>query len=209
LFGQEFLQRYRVGGAFKRKKDTMTAKANSPFASLRLSQNFGQGLGVVKVLTAVPVGKPTQERFFRTRESSEWVYPAWVLESKTSRETYIVSEQVASVLGPLVRAVELYTAIDRQNNVFLIPVPLPGPNGVRNSWHESLLQAVMRAKLDWLRITSNHALGGYDIFQAITKLPEPIWPDLLLMEDLLGIAFRERIITDPEHPVVQELLGAV
>jgi hypothetical protein len=179
-----------------------------PFSSLRLSQNFGQNLGVKKVLTMVPVVKPSKDRFFRTYESAQWVYPAWVLENKATSESYIASEEIASILGGLVRPVELYTAIDRQNNVFFIPVPLPGPNGIRNPWHESLLQAVMRAKLVWLRITANKDLGGYEIFEATAKLPDPIWPDLP-MEDLLAIAFRGRIITDPDHPVVQEKLGGV
>jgi len=183
-------------------------QTETPFSSLRLSQNFGQNLGVKKVLTMVPVVKPSRDRFFRTHESSDWVYPAWFLENKATSESFILSEEVASILSGLVRPVELYTAIDRQNNVFLIPVPLPGPNGVRNPWHESLLQAVIRAKFVWLRITANNGLGGYDIFEATAKLPEPIWPDLQ-MEDLLAIAFRGRIISDPDHPVVLEMLGGV
>lgn len=180
----------------------------SPFSSLRLTQNFGETLGVKKVLTTVPVGRPSKDRFFRTHPSPSWVFPAWILENKVSGETYLVSAEVASVLGGLVRAVELYTAIDRQNNVFFIPIPLPGPNGVRNPWHESLLQAVMRARLIWLRITANKDLGGYEIFEAAAKLPEPIWPDITL-DELLAIAFRGRIITNPDHPVVQEKLGGV
>ena len=184
------------------------SETTSPFSSLRLAQNFGETLGVKKVLTMVSVMKPPKDRFFRTHESPNWVYPAWILENKATGETYIVSDEVASVLGGLVRAVELYTAIDRQNNVFFIPIPLPGPNGVRNPWHESLLQAVMRAKLVWLRITANKDLGGYDIFEATAKLPEPIWPDTTL-DELLTIAFRGRIITTPDHPVVQEKLGGV
>ena len=184
------------------------SETTSPFSSLRLAQNFGETLGVKKVLTMVSVMKPPKDRFFRTHESPNWVYPAWILENKATGETYIVSDEVASVLGGLVRAVELYTAIDRQNNVFFIPIPLPGPNGVRNPWHESLLQAVMRAKLVWLRITANKDLGGYEIFEAAAKLPEPIWPDTTL-DELLAIAFRGRIITTPDHPVVQEKLGGV
>ena len=156
----------------------------------------------------VPVGKPSRDRFFRVHESSDWVYPAWFLENEATSESFILSEEVASILSGLVRPVELYTAIDRQNNVFFIPVPLPGPNGVRNPWHESRLQAVMRAMSVWLRITANNGLGGYDIFEVTAKLPDPIWPDLQ-MEDLLAIAFRGRIITDPDHPVVLEMLGGV
>jgi len=183
-------------------------QSNTPFSSLRLSQNFGDTLGVKKVLTTVPVGKPSKDRFFRTHMLPDWVYPTWLLENKATSETYIVSEEVASVLGGLVRPVELYAAIDRQNNVFFIPVPLPGPNGTRHPWHESLLQAVIRARTIWLRITANKDLGAYDMYEAAAKLPDPTWPDLP-MDNLLAIAFRGRIITDTDHPIVLEKLGGV
>ena len=180
----------------------------SPFSSLRLTQNFGETLGVKKVLTTVPVGKPSKDRFFRTHPSPSWVFPTWILENKVAGETYLVSTEVASVLGSLARPVELYAAIDRQNNPFLIPIPLPGPNGVRNSWHESLAQAVERAKVVWLRITANKDLGGYDIYEATAKLPDPIWPDIT-MDELLEIAFRGRIIQNVDHAIVQERLGNI
>jgi hypothetical protein len=189
-------------------KERRMTQNTSPFSSLRLSQNFGESLGVKKVLATVPVGKPTKDRFFRTHTSPSWVFPTWILENKAAGETYIVSPEVASVLGDLVRPVELYAVIDRQNNPYLIPVPLPGPNGVRNSWHESLLQAVLPARLVWLRISANMDLKGYDIFEAAASLPEPIWPETT-MDELLEVAFRGRIITSLDHPVVQDRLGRV
>ena len=178
------------------------------FAALRLPQNFGQTLGVKKVLTTVPVGKPPKDRFFRTHQSPDWVYPTFVLEDKVVGETYLVSEEVASALGSLVRPVELYVVIDRQDNLFLVPVPLPGSNGVRNRWHETLLDAVMLAKSVWLRMSANMVLGGYESFESTAVLPEPTWPATTL-EQLLEIAFRGRIITSTDHPVVQEKLGGV
>jgi len=181
---------------------------SSPFSSLRLTQNFGETLGVKKVLTTVPVGKPSKDRFFRTHPSPSWVFPTWILENQVAGETYLVSTEVASVLGSLARPVELYAAIDRQNNPFLIPIPLPGPNGVRNPWHESLAQAVERAKVVWLRISANKDLGGYDIYEATAKLPDPVWPDVT-MDELLEIAFRGRIIQNEDHPIVQERLGKI
>ena len=180
----------------------------SPFSSLRLTQNFGETLGVKKVLTTVPVGRPSKDRFFRTHPSPSWVFPGWILENKASGETYLVSAEVASALGDQVRPVELHAAIDRQNNPFLIPIPLPGPNGVRNRWHESLAQAVERAKSVWLRISANKDLGGYDIYEATAKLPDPVWPDTT-MDELLEVAFKGRIITSLDHPIVQERLGRI
>jgi hypothetical protein len=180
----------------------------SPFTSLRLTQNFGETLGVKKVLTTVPVGRPSKDRFFRTHSSPSWVFPTWILENKATGETYIASAEVASALGGLVRAVELYAVIDRQNNPSLIPIPLPGPNGVRNPWHESLAQAVEKAKSVWIRISANKDLGGYDVFKATAKLADPVWPDITL-DELLDVAFKGRIITSPDHPIVQERLGRI
>ncbi len=183
-------------------------QTNPPFSSLRLSQNFGQALGVKKLITVVPVAKPSKDRFFRTHESPNWVYPTLILENKSTGETFIAAPEVASVIGDQALAVELYVAIDRQNNPFLIPIPLPGPNGVRNRWHESRLQAVEKAKSVWIRISSNKDLGGYDIFEATAKLPDPDWPGITL-DELLEVAFRGRIITSVDHPIVQERLGKV
>ena len=185
-----------------------TTVGSSTFSSLRLTQNFGETLGVKKVLTTVPVGKPSKDRFFRTHPSPSWVFPTWILENQVAGETYLVSTEVASVLGNLARPVELYAAIDRQNNPFLIPIPLPGPNGVRNPWHESRAQAVERAKSVWLRISSNKDLGGYDIYEATATLPDPVWPDNT-MDELLEIAFRGRIIKNVDHAIVQERLGNI
>ena len=49
--------------------------------------------------------------------------------------------------------------------------------------------------------------GGYDVFEATGQLPPPQWPTESF-EDLLEIAFRGRLITDENHPLVQQLLGA-
>jgi hypothetical protein len=52
------------------------------------------------------------------------------------------------------------------------------------------------------------SLGAYEIFEASGDLPEPVWPDYSF-EEILKIAFRERIVDGPDHPLVQRLLGAV
>jgi hypothetical protein len=136
------------------------------------------------------------------------VFPAMLLENKATSEVYLVSAPIAGILGNLVRPVELNAAIDRQGNPFLIPVPLPDQNGNRNHWHQSLAEAVARSQETWIRITANKAVGGYDIYMASAKLPEPIWPTES-MESLLEVAFRGRVLDDPNHAVVIDLLGGI
>ena len=160
------------------------------------------------MLTTVPVGRPSKDRFFRTHKSTDMVFPAMLLENKATSEVYLVGAPVAGVLGGLVRPVELHAAIDRQGNPSLIPVPMPDQNGNRNPWHQSLADAVARSRETWIRITANKAIGGYDIYEASAKLAEPIWPTES-MDTLLDVAFRGRILNDPYHPVVVDLLGGV
>ena len=176
--------------------------------SLRLPANYGATLGVKKLLTNVLVGRPKKASFFRTHTADEMTFPAMILENKEARESYVVVPEVAQEISELVRPIMLHAAIDRQNNVLLIPVPLPGEDGTRNPWHESLAQAVEHAKLKWIRITANMHAGGYDVYEAEGELPEPEWPAHDI-DALIQVAFRGKIITSLDHPVVQSLLGKI
>jgi hypothetical protein len=184
------------------------ASTSLPLEALRLPSNYGATFGVKKLLTTVNVGKPKKPQFFRTHLDVRMTFDAMLLEQKESRETYVVVPEVAQELSELVRPVRLNTAIDRQNNPFLIPVPLPGEDGNRNPWHESLAQAVEHAKEKWLRIAANMALGAYDVFVAEGPLPDPEWPELTI-DALIQVAFRDKIVTTLDHPVVQALLGRI
>jgi hypothetical protein len=191
--------------------DIHPASPESPLPGieqLRLPANYGATLGVKKLLTTVPVSKPKKPQFFRTHTSVAMTFTAMFLEQKETRESYLVLPNVAQEISELVRPVMLHAAIDRQNNVFLIPVPLPGEAGTRNPWHESLAQAVELAKLKWLRITANMYTGSYDVYEAQGTLPEPEWPEQSI-ETLVEVAFRGKIIESLDHPVVQSLLGRV
>ena len=175
-------------------------------SAMRLSANYGSTLGVTKLLTKVVVGKAKPAVFFRTNTDESMTFPAMVYEDKEAREQYLVDPSVAQELGGLVRPVLLYAAIDRQNNPFLIPVPLPREDGSRNPWHESLAQAIEHAKKVWLRISANMRVGAYDVYVAEGSLPEPEWP-AHDMDALVQVAFRGKIITSLDHAVVQSMLG--
>ncbi len=190
--------------ASKQTASTTTADLKS----LRLPATYGATLGVKKLLTNVHVGKPKKSQFFRTHTSDAMTFPAMLLEQKEARESYLVMPDISQQISELVRPVMLHAAIDRQNNTFLIPVPLPGESGTRNPWHESLAQAVERAKPTWIRVTANMHTGGYDVYEAEGPLPDPDWPAHDI-DALVDVAFRGKIIIGLDHPVVQSLLGKV
>lgn len=177
-------------------------------AALRLPATYGATLGVKKLLTKVPVGKPQKSQFIRTHADEDMTFRVMLLEQKESRETYVVMPDVAQELSELARPVQLHAAIDRQNNVSLIPVPLPGEDGNRNPWHDSLAYAVELSKSKWLRMAANMHLGGYEVYEAQGTLPEPEWPEHDI-EGLIQVAFRGKIIDSMDHAVVNSLLGLV
>ena len=49
-------------------------------------------------------------------------------------------------------------------------------------------------------------LGAYEIFEAQSIMADPQWPELSFQE-LLRIAFRDRLIDRVDHPVVRRLRG--
>lgn len=177
-------------------------------SALRLPQNFGETLGVKKMITHIPVSKPGPDRFFRSQPSASMQFESLIYEDKSSRDVYVVLPTLGDVLGRLAKPVVLHLAVDRRGNPFLIPVPLPGPSGSRNPWHESLAMAVEKSKSDWVRIAANMTAGVYDLFVASAELPPPEWPDME-MDGIVQIACGGKIIDNLQHPVIQALQGKV
>ena len=174
---------------------------------LKLTQDFGADLGVKTEMTLIPVRRPKKTEFYRIRDERIGLK---ILEIKEENDTeiYLCAPNVVGCVNELVRAVAIFPAINRTNNVFLITIPLPQADGRRNSWHQSLDDACTMAVKKWVRVVANKSMSGYDVVSAVAPLPEPEWPDKTLGE-LISIAFRDRVIKSLDHPVIQRLLGKV
>jgi hypothetical protein len=178
--------------------------------ALRLSQDFADGLGVKKALLTVPVRKPDKTWYVRVHPSEDYRLQTAVIELKEERETYLVSPAVRQELAAESTFVPrvLFTAVNRQDVLFLWPIRIPGPDGKLDDWSRSALEAAQLAQKNWVRVSSNHPLGAYDVCQATAKLPEPQWPDLPFRE-LLRVAFKDKFIDTLDHPVLKKLRGEV
>ena len=173
---------------------------------LRIATNYGDKLAVKKILVSVPVRKPNKSTFFRVRDGEDWEFLAFIYENKEVGETYVLAQDMADIVPESARPTRLYVAIDRRGNPMLIPVPLPGEDGRRNPWHESLAQGINRAKNKWVRLVANMSAGANDVLEAQADLGEPVWSEHT-MDQLVEIAFRGKIVKSIDHPVIQELLG--
>ena len=176
-------------------------------AALRLDQSYADTVGVKKLLTTVPVRKPTRQEFVRVHPDAEYrLTPAATIEVKDDREVYLVTPAMAQALPGEVAVVTLLTAINRQGVLYLWPVKLPSPDGRQNEWHRSATEAAERAMKKWVRVTANMSLGAYEIFEATGDIPEPVWPEFSF-EELLKIGFRDRVVDRDDHPLVLRLKG--
>lgn len=176
-------------------------------ASLRLSQDFAASVGVKKLHTIIPVRKPNRQDFVRTHPDDAYKLETFVLEFKEEGETYIVDPALWDELANELKPVALFTTINRQGVLFLWAVPLPRDSRA-NAWHLSALDAAMRARTQWVRVSANMSLGAYEVHVAVADIPEPNWPELS-MQEIVQTAFRERFIRSPDHPALKKLRGEV
>jgi hypothetical protein len=196
------------------KVATMTSNTNptpNPFnpAALRLSQSFTGTVGVKKLLTTVPVGKPGRQDFVRVHPDPAYrASPIAIIELNEDRETYLLSPAIAQQLPGEFSVVTLYTAINRQGVIRLWYVKLPGEDGRQLEWHRSAAEAAERAMERWVRVSSNMSTRAYDIFEATGDIPDPVWP-VISFEEILKIAFRDRYVDRVDHPLLQRLQGVV
>jgi hypothetical protein len=189
--------------------DPVRPSPSDPFADLgklRLSQDFAATLGVKKLLTTVPVRKPSGQEFIRVHPGETYRLPTTVLELKDEREMYLVARELWGELPGELKPVALYTTVNRQGVVFLWPVRLPSEDGRIDEWNRSALEAAERAAQRWVRVKANMSLGAYEIFEATGNLPEPKWPDCDF-KTLLETAFKVRYIDSVDHPVIRRLRG--
>jgi hypothetical protein len=163
-------------------------------------------VGQQRIMSRVPVKKPDKQVFFRAHPSDK--VETYVIEDKENRETYYVAPEIRDeiVAQGLHRPVLLARVITRQGINMLWPIGL-SVDGRSNSWHETAHEARRMAEKNWIRIVANMDLGGYDVFKALAPIDEPDWSKMTFQE-LLEVAFRDRVVSSFDHPVLKNWLGA-
>ena len=68
------------------------------------------------------------------------------------------------------------------------------------------MEADVEAQASWIRIEANKNSGAYVMFAAQGQLSEPIWPDVP-WNQLVSIAFKQKITDSPDHLIAQKLRG--
>jgi len=171
------------------------------------SRDFADPADVTSLVTRVPVRRPNGHTFIRVHPGQDYRYPVDLIELPEEEDNYLISSnEVAAALDGVRKPCMLYTAITRQGTVFMWPVKLPRGNKKVMAWHTSATEAAEKAMKNWVRINADMNLGAYKITVARGAIPDPEWPNLTFKE-LLTIAFRDRLVSSLDHPLVRRYLG--
>jgi hypothetical protein len=162
-------------------------------------------VGQQRIVTRVPIEKPGKLVYFRTHPTDK--VETYIVEDKENRDIYYVLPEMRDeiVAQGLHRPVLLARVITKQAVNMLWPIGL-SVDGKSNSWHETAHEARHLAEKNWIRIVPNMALRGYDVFKSRAPVDEPDWSTMTFQE-LLEVAFRNRIISSFDHPVLKHWLG--
>jgi hypothetical protein len=177
----------------------------SDLDKVRVAPDYAAELGVKKLLTNVPVRRPHKQWWVRVHPDTGYHFNAGLLEIE-GEETYFVDPSLHSELSDDLVFRTLFLTTNRQHVSFLWPVKLPGPDGRIDDWNKTARTGAELATKKWVKVASNRDAGAYDVYEAEAELPEPQWPGESF-EQLLEVAFRNRIIAGLDHPVVREIQG--
>jgi hypothetical protein len=180
--------------------------AKSVFSDLsRVAIAPAEQVGQQRIVTRVPIEKPGKQVFFRAHPTD--MVETYIIEDKENREIYYVLPEMRDeiVAQGLHRPVLLARVITKQAVNMLWPIVL-SVDGKSNSWHETAHEARHLAEKNWIRIVPNMALRGYDVFKSRAPVDEPDWSTMTFQE-ILEVAFRNRIISNFDHPVLKHWLG--
>ncbi len=193
----------------ERKPAVLTAAPAFDMESMRLDTDYTKLAATTREQSSIPTEKPGKHDFFRVHPHN--MMDASVLQNEADGFCYIVSPGVAVMLeGNLAKPKTLYLWMNRAGTYGIWPCGLPLDDGTDYPAWQSAHAVCQTAMQRWLRIAWNKSANGYDMIFVSdnVRVPEPAWPTASLSE-ILGKAFKGRIITDLDHPVLRRLRGEV
>lgn len=173
------------------------------FERFRLDQTFDKGNQGKKVLSRIPMKKPGKQEFFRVDPA--FTFTTRLLNIEGSSEWFLVDPSLHADLASETKLTTLFLCTNRNNDLFLWPVKL-GEGGRTNDWTESALEIAQLAVSRWVRMSANMSIGMYEAYEALGLCQEPDFGNFSA-SDVLNLAFKAKIIDQPDHPVLRTLRG--
>lgn len=182
-----------------------TPVAPSRFAKYRLDEGQETLIQGRAVLLNVSIEKPKPTAWFRTAENTDrWIVTPLV---EHDGDLYLLDRELAGSLGTdsAIYTARLIPYVTDTGKPAFWPIKVPRAGAKVLAWTTTALGAAERARTKWTRISANMRDACYNVFEASFDR-DPEWPQGS-DDDLLELAFADRIIESADHPVIQRLQG--
>lgn len=173
---------------------------------LRVNSGFSNTEQVEKKQTLVNVKRPGSETFVRVRAVPDLSHCYILHKDEEIGSYYMVDPRLDYGLPNFGKLHRIHSAVTRNGEAFLWPVPEGEPGSRENSWNESHRLAAQEAKSVWVRVVADQAKRAFVLVVARANLVEPVWPTESL-DSQISRAFAGRVINTVAHPIVRKLLG--
>lgn len=178
--------------------------------SLRLDPAFEETAGVRKILSVVPVRKPSDQEWFRVCPDIKFRGNFSCIKLKDENEFFLLTPAMAASFDHETMPVTIYTCVSTSGVVFLWPCRIASSDGRQSTWHTSAHEAAAAAMVNRIRIRANRSLGAYEFFtsNSPTAAVDPVWPTEPFTNLVqLGFVKVGRYVANPQHPVIKQLTG--
>jgi hypothetical protein len=171
------------------------------------------------VAVNMSVRKPPDNVYFQCHPDLTQRIDASLRFDKEERDVYFVGPLMMNhpLVIPRLRRVTIATTyLWPSGQIHLWPVPFPRGKGSIKCWKTARrafdIACGLANDLDppgtrWAQLCWNEAMQDYDLAIAEGINSEPIWPADLKLPNSLKLGFRDKTITDEDHPYMRQLRG--
>jgi hypothetical protein len=162
--------------------------------------------GVQPDFDTVEVRKPKKTTFV-------YVHPEWridmflLLPDEMERQyTHAMLPDIGRKFSKICRKHTLVPYADRENGMYLWPIPLEDATGTLNSYSKSALERARQGAGQWCRYEADLAHQRYAVYIQHEQIAAPEWPAGGLSH-LVKAAFYGNIISDPDAELLRQRMG--
>ena len=144
-------------------------------AQYRITEESIASLGVTEQLVSIRCRKPGKAEFVRVHPDPAYSLQTHVIELKDERELYLVKPHLwPQLVGePTFSPRSLFTALNKQGELFVWACLLPKPDGKQPDWVTIPLEAVRFAKENWTKVAWDDSIRKHRIYKAAGSVRRP------------------------------------
>jgi len=178
------------------KRRKTIAELRKEIGGLRLLQSFPDLVRTFWEPGHIIVDRPELNRWFRVHPDPAKRWTGYLLQLRSRRGRRrplycrIMKPELVAYIVRDIRRATLYLAIDRQGNVYLIPLMVDQKGKPKASRTGPLKRHLDLAMKEFISLVKKGSGRHYDRKRTRNKYPEPDWPELTI-DELLDIAFDE------------------